>query len=141
MPELDRDSQRPMATIHRITRQRLQMYADAEDLPVTTAAARLVRFGFERHEFIDQERVECSREVFRQNYSLPPSPEAGEGIRVKVPLEEYELSRVRALAEREFETVPTMLNRLLLWGFRKAPYSASYERKWLAYIMDKYRKR
>jgi hypothetical protein len=139
MTELDRVAQRPFASIHAITRKRLQLYADAEGDHVATAAARLVRLGFEQHDFIDQERVKCSREVFRQNYKLPPSPEYGEGVRLKVPLEEQDIERAVALAEREFETIPTILNRLLLWGFQTIPHSHPYWRKWDAYLSDKKR--
>jgi hypothetical protein len=137
MTELDRVAQRPFASIHAITRKRLQLYADAEGDHVATAAARLVRWGFERHDFIDQERRDLSPKEFRQNYLIPPSPEYGEGVRLKVPLEEQDIARAVALAEREFETIPTILNRLLLWGFHKVPHSHPYWRKWGAYIHDK----
>ena len=135
--EHDRDTERPMATVHRITRKRIEMYADAEDLPVTTAAARLVRAGLERHAFIDRERIECSRRVFNENYLLPPSPAEGEGVRVKVPLEAEEFSRIKALAIREFETMPTILNRLLLWGFYNVPHSPGYWRAWNAHLAQR----
>jgi hypothetical protein len=139
--EHDRSTERPMAMVHRITRKRIEMYAEAEDIPVTTAAARLVRAGLERHAFIDRERIECSRRVFNENYLLPPSPAEGEGIRVKVPLEPEELSRIKTLAIREFETTPTILNRLLLWGFYNVPHSPGYSRAWNAYFNERYEKR
>jgi hypothetical protein len=139
MAEQDRDSERPMATVHRITRKRIEMYAAAEDLPITTAAARLVRAGLVRHAFIDRERIELSRKEFRENYMLPPSPEAGEGARIKVPLEAEELSQIKKLAIREFETLPSILNRLLLWGFHEVPHSSGYWRAWTALINEQYR--
>lgn len=137
MAEQDRDSERPMATVHRITRKRIEMYAAAEDLPITTAAARLVRAGLVRHAFIDRERVACSRKEFGEMYLLPPSPEAGEGVRIKVPLEADELSQIKELAIREFENLPSILNRLLLWGFHEVPHSRPYWRAWTALINDR----
>lgn len=139
MPEYDRDSERPMATVHRITRKRIEMYAAAEDLPITTAAARLVRAGLIRHAFIDRERIACSRKEFSENYLLPPSPEAGEGARIKVPLEAEELSQIKELAIREFENLPSILNRLLLWGFHGVPHSPKYWQAWTALINERYR--
>ena len=139
MAEHDRETQRPMATVHRITRQRIEIYAAAEDLPITTAAARLVRAGLVRHAFIDRERLECSRNVFRENYMLPPSPPDSEGARVKVPLEAEEISQIKELAVREFESMPTILNRLLLWGFHKVPHSSRYWQSWTAVVNERYR--
>jgi len=115
--ESDRDKQRLWATVHRMTRKRMQFYADAEDVSLGTAAARLVRAGLKQHAFIERERVVCSPRVFRDNYGLPAAPPEGEGVRVKIALDDEEISRIRKLADQEFEIEPTILNRLVLWGF------------------------
>jgi hypothetical protein len=131
--ERDRDTQRVWATVHRITRKRIELYANAEDLSVGGASARLVRAGFEQHAFIDSERESWPHDEFAKHYLLPPAPPEGEGVRVKIPLTDDEIERVKELAINEFEIEPTILNRLLLWGFRKVPRSPNYWRAWMAY--------
>jgi len=130
--EHDRATQRLWATVHRITRRRLKFYADAEDISVGAAASRLVRAGFDRHAEVDRDRETWRRETFREFYFLPPAPPEGEGVRVKVALEPGDIERVRALAEAEFEIEPTILNRLILWGFKKVPRNDRYEAAWNA---------
>jgi hypothetical protein len=64
----------------------------------------------------------------------------GEGARVKVSLEVDEFLQIKALAVREFETTPTILNRLLLWGFHKI-HSPRYWQMWNAYFNQHYAER
>jgi hypothetical protein len=139
--ETDRAKQRLWATVDRTTRKRIEFYAEAEDVSIGTAAARLIRAGLERHAFIDRERVECPRRVFNHNYSLPTAPREGEGVRVKIGLEYEELSQVGTLANREFESEATILNRLLLWGFQNIPRSPRYWSAWTAYYREAIYKR
>jgi len=133
--ERDREKQRLFATVHRSTRKRIGFYADAEDVSVGTAAARLVRAGLIQHAFIERERVDCSRRVFRDNYELPASPREGEGVRVKIALEDDEISRIRTLADQEFETEPTILNRLILFGFHTVSPFHGHWPTWKAYYL------
>jgi hypothetical protein len=134
--ESDRAKQRLRATVDRMTRKRIEFYAAAEDVSVGTAAARLIRAGIKQHSYIDRERIECSRRVFNDNYPLPSAPREGEGVRLKIGLEDEEVSQVKKLAIREFETEATILNRLLLWGFHRVPYSHGHWSAWAAYYRD-----
>lgn len=136
--ESDRATQRLWATIHRRTRRRLKFYADAEDISFGTAASRLVRAGFERHAEIDRNREIYSREAFNDFHLLPPAPTEGDGVRVKIALDDHEIERVQRLAHDEFEIEATMLSRLLLWGFFKAPRNVQYEAAWTADIAKRH---
>lgn len=71
--ESDRIQQRLWASIHRTTRKRLQIYANAEDLSLGTAAARLVRAGLERHAEINRERLIYSPRAFKRMHVLVPA--------------------------------------------------------------------
>lgn len=123
MSEADRDKQRVRAFVKPILVAKVACYAEAEAVPLATGAAQLVCLGLEHYPTKERDRRELDRDGFECEWDKTHFiPHANEAKRLKVALDEDELARVRELAESEFESVPSMMNLLILAGFSKLTY-------------------